>query len=97
MSKSKTKQYCPAVEKGIDIPTQKIPRGLEDTQRINWPFLSMDVGDSFLLPYWCEPDRAHKAMAALKRRGKIDDSVAVVSRVEGDTFRVWLTSKAESQ
>lgn len=93
MAKSFTNQFVPTIDKGVDVPIDRAPRGKETLQRINWPFENMDVGDSFLLPSWCNPARAHKAIAALRKRGSISSNLSVICRAEGDTNRVWLVER----
>lgn len=91
MAKSFTKQFTPKVEKGIPLPTKVSTRSKEVNQRINWPFEKMVIGDSFLLPPYCTPERVHKAVAALKRRGVLGRELSAVVKKEGNTHRVWLT------
>ena len=93
MSKSIEKQIKPVIEKGIPIPSSRKKRKKENTQRINWPFLEMEHGDSFLLPYGCERKKAYSALSALKRRDKIDDDLTLIVRKENEVFRVWLIRK----
>ena len=93
MSKSNTEQIIPTIEKGIPIPVSRKKRAKEFSIRINWPFLDMEHGDSFLLPLDCDKKKAHSALSAMKRRNQIPKDRSLVIRQIGDDFRVWLVKE----
>jgi hypothetical protein len=95
LSKSDPKQFLPRVEKNIPLPAARKERGAESQRRINWPFTTMSHGDSFLLPVGCSKQKAYAAFSALKRRGDIDTDAGLVTQLEGEQFRVWLTRPTE--
>lgn len=95
MSKSVTKQFIPAIDKGVDIPDSRKKREKEIVVRVNWPFLSMEHGDSFLLPKGCDKKKAYSALSAMKNRNQIDKNVSLVIRKENTVFRVWLVNQVK--
>jgi hypothetical protein len=89
VAKSEKKQFIPLVENDIPIPTERKARTKESQPRINWPFTSMSHGQSFLLPVGCNKSKAHAALSALKRRGELDDTASIITKLEGEAYRVW--------
>lgn len=91
MSKSTTKQIILTIDKGVPLPEVERPtRSKETTTRINWSFLEMDHGDSFLMPEGYDKAKAYTALTALKRRDKISTETYITARKEGNTYRIWL-------
>lgn len=93
MSKSEKFQFCPVVETEIPLPNAERIRSKEFTERINWPYEYMNVGDSFLLPARYPIKRAYSSLGALKKKGVLANNLTVVTEKQGEFVRVWLTTK----
>ncbi|MCG7545408.1 hypothetical protein MHM93_14600 [Pseudoalteromonas sp. MM17-2] len=93
MSKSANKHLTPVIEKGIPIPPPPKPRAKDSATRINWPFSDMEHGDSFLIPAIHGSKKAHAALGAMKRRNQIEDDCSLITRLEGESYRVWFIKK----
>jgi hypothetical protein len=95
MSNPLSKRLTPVIEKGISVPDSRKDREKEKSTRVNWPFLNMEHGDSFLLPQGCDKQKAYSALSAMKRRNQIDKNTSVVVRQENDGIRVWLVKETK--
>lgn len=62
------------VESGVPLPTGS-------GKRYVFPFRTMKVGDSFVVPSAKQRESA--------RAAAINASVKIITRTEGDSFRIW--------
>lgn len=82
------------IEKNVPIP----PRKHGDPR---YPFATMEVGDSFLIPWPKSGVKPHQrgvmgsnaygALASAKRLGRVPQSFTILSRTEPDGLRIWRT------
>lgn len=91
--KPPTKFYTPPVDRDIPLPTpaDRKPRSKNQGAQIRWPFVSMEIGDSLLVPNWAEPSRATAYVVKAKRENQLPETFRIVIRETKQGYRVWRT------
>lgn len=88
ISSASGKAVIPLIESGIPIPPPK-KKGKNVGLRILWPFVEMQVGDSFSVPEWADAQRALATLCKLRREGRIDKSREFAVRELDGKERIW--------
>ena len=91
MAKSIAKQMSLTVESGITYIAPTTKNFPKETQiRVNWPFLEMKHGDSFILPSG-QVKKVKSAIGALQRRGHLTKTASYRTLpIDSEYHRVWL-------
>jgi hypothetical protein len=88
-----TKFFTPTVESGIPLPpVERKQRAKNNGAQIRWPFATMKVGDSLLVPNWAEPTRATAYVLKAKREKHLPETFKIEMRKTAQGYRVWRTA-----
>lgn len=76
------------VDSGIPMPEAR-PKGKNVGRRITWPFATMNVGDSFLVPEWADEGRALAYLWKMRRDKRISLEWLFAVRQIAGRVRIW--------
>lgn len=85
-----TKFFTPTIDGGIPIPeVKRKARAKNQGAQIRWPFVTMKIGDSLLVPNWAEPTRATAYVVKAKREKQLPSTFEIIMRKTDQGYRVW--------
>ncbi len=74
----------------FDIPMPEArPKGKNVGRRITWPFATMNVGDSCLVPEWADEGRARAYLCKMRREKCISSEWRFAVRQIAGRARIW--------
>lgn len=82
------KTFVVPIDTDIPIPEAR-PKGKNVGRRIVWPFATMNVGDSFLVPEWADEGRAFAALWKMRKEERISPDRNFSVRVIDGRPRIW--------